>query len=341
MRLIGYARTLSCAPPTAYFPDAILARAASDPPSARGGWGHEPRPLRSTLDLGRHAVDHPFARVSRRIQERLDTHRGECYNESWKSSSGVTEEAHVARVISFLIVTLLVFLGVSAPTSAQAATASQVAEAQRILTKLGIPTGPVDGIWGAQTAQGTCTFRQIAGLPVSRRTITTTDLAKLRQYNAAYASLGHIRAPVRNGRTTYLLATRTCQTMLYVRGGAYVRVMRISTGKPGYSTPVGNYLLGSTRPGWSCSTIYPGGCRNHNEGVNARYLTKGVLYSKYGNMYNKRVITGAYLLHGSTSVPTYPASHGCLRVRVSDADWMYRTISNRAGGIYLSIVGSY
>lgn len=231
-------------------------------------------------------------------------------------------------------------LGLSA-APAQAATSAQIAEVQRILTKFAIPVGPVDGIWGPRTAQGMCTFRQIAGLPASRRTIWTSDLAKVRQYHAAYRSLGSIPAPSRNGRSTYLLAVKTCQTMLYANGGRYVKVFRISTGKPGYGTPSGDYLLGSTRPGWSCSTLYPEGCYQRTVGMNARYTTKGVLYSRYGNMYNKRQIVGAYMLHGSTSVPTYPASHGCVRVSVADSDWMYRYLPNGWHSIYFSIVGAY
>lgn len=245
----------------------------------------------------------------------------------------------VARHLSVLIAALIALAGLAPP--AQAATSGEIVEAQTILTKFAIPTGPVDGIWGPQTAQGMCTFRQIAGLTAHRGAITAGDMATLRSFNASYGSLGSIRAPARNGRTTYLLATRTCQTMMYVRGGAYVRVMRISTGKPGYGTPVGNFWLGATRPGWSCSTLYPESCYYRSQGMNALYSTKGVTYSRYGNMYNKRVITGAYMLHGSTSVPTYPASHGCVRVSVANSDWLYRNISNSGGAVYLSIIGTY
>lgn len=247
----------------------------------------------------------------------------------------------IVRHLSVLVVAFLALVaGVATGPPAQAASA-QISEAQSILTKFAIPTGPVDGIWGPQTAQGMCTFRQIAGLTVSRAGLTEADLARLREFNAAYASLSAIPAPSRNGHTTYVLATRTCQTMLYAHGGAWVRVMRMSTGKPGYGTPTGNFWLGSTRPGWSCSTLYPESCYYRNQGVNALYRTKGVPYSKYGNMYNKRVITGAYMLHGSPSVPTYPASHGCVRVRIADSDWMYRNISNSAGAVYFSIIGTY
>lgn len=247
----------------------------------------------------------------------------------------------LARPGLVLVAALCLFSGVLVPAPAEAATSGEVSEAQTILTKFAIPVGPIDGLWGPKTAQGMCTFRQIAGLPVTRGAITATDLGRLREFNAAYGALGSIPAPAHNGHTTYLLAIETCQTMLYAHGGAYVRAMRISTGKPGYGTPNGGYYLGTTRPGWSCSTLYPESCYYRSAGMNARYWTKGVLYSKYGNMYNKRTITGAYMLHGSSSVPTYPASHGCLRVTVADSDWLYSTVSNSAGTVYLSIIGAY
>jgi hypothetical protein len=118
-------------------------------------------------------------------------------------------------------------------------------------------------------------------------------------------------------------------------------VLRISTGMPGLETPTGSYVLGSTLPGWSCSTLYPETCSDHTVGMNARTPVKGVPFSTYGNMYNKRLITGAYLLHGATSVPTYPASHGCVRVSIEDSDWLYGNLTNAGGTIYLEITGAY
>jgi lipoprotein-anchoring transpeptidase ErfK/SrfK len=32
---------------------------------------------------------------------------------------------------------------------------------------------------------------------------------------------------------------------------------------------------------------------------------------------------GNFAIHGYYSVPTYPASHGCVRVPIWEADWLY------------------
>ena len=42
-----------------------------------------------------------------------------------------------------------------------------------------------------------------------------------------------------------------------------------------------------------------------------------------GALYNPMYFHGGFAIHGSGSVPYYPASHGCVRVSVGDADWLY------------------
>lgn len=130
---------------------------------------------------------------------------------------------------------------------------SDVREAQTIMTKFGIPTGPVDGIWGRQTARGLCAFRSMAGLGSSRNPITTADMSALRNYNAAYASIDSIPAPARGGNTTYVVVDKTCQAMSYVESGRYMKVMAVSTGMSGYDfLPDGySHTLGGTNRGWS------------------------------------------------------------------------------------------
>lgn len=234
------------------------------------------------------------------------------------------------------VVALVAGLGIGLwpAAAAQAATRTEVREAQVIMTKFGLPTGAVDGLYGPNTARALCAFRQMSGLPVSRSTVDAALLAKLRSYNTAYASLASVPAASLNGHATYLLAQKQCQAMLYVENGRYQRIMPMSTGMRGHDTPNGIYSLSSTRRGWSCSTIYPESCNYHAVG-------RFVGISDYGNMYNKRFFrSGGYYVHGSTAVPTYPASHGCIRVPVSDSDWMYDHVGNY-GPTYFMVTGAY
>ena len=46
-------------------------------------------------------------------------------------------------------------------------------------------------------------------------------------------------------------------------------------------------------------------------------------YRSYlGALYEPYFFRGGYAIHGSNSVPAYPASHGCIRTQVVDQDWL-------------------
>ncbi|MGB4800922.1 MAG: L,D-transpeptidase [Candidatus Saccharimonadales bacterium] len=233
------------------------------------------------------------------------------------------------RLVSIVFIAVFVAAALFPPLTA-GAESSSIANAQRIMTKFGIPAGPIDGLSGAKTSRGLCIFRYIAGLSVNRNNLDTTTYTYLKKYDSAYSSLSQIRA---KSSSEYLVAHETCQAMVYARSGYYQRVMAISTGISGHPTPNGSYSLGYTQKGWSCSTLYPESCRNHTEG---RFAS----VSSYGNMYNMRQVTGPIYVHGSTEVPTYPASHGCIRVTVSDSDWMYDNVGN-GGRPIITITGAY
>ena len=40
----------------------------------------------------------------------------------------------------------------------------------------------------------------------------------------------------------------------------------------------------------------------------------GTRISDLGELYRPKYFTGGYAIHGSPSIPPYPASHGCVRV---------------------------
>ena len=75
---------------------------------------------------------------------------------------------------------------------------------------------------------------------------------------------------------------------------------------PGYGwatafTPKGSFRIQAHIPGW-------------------RYAGLGALYRPW-------YFKGGFAIHGSTSVPAYPASHGCIRVTIDDADWLEERLS--------------
>jgi lipoprotein-anchoring transpeptidase ErfK/SrfK len=77
-------------------------------------------------------------------------------------------------------------------------------------------------------------------------------------------------------------------------GGRVFKVIQTSTGKPSTPTVVGSFRFYSKTPGTN---------------------TKGMVDSNY-------FIRG-YAIHGYPEVPTYPASHGCLRIPIPNARFVF------------------
>lgn len=50
--------------------------------------------------------------------------------------------------------------------------------------------------------------------------------------------------------------------------------------------------------------------------------------AELGRLYNPLYFSGGYAIHGSPSVPGYPASHGCVRVSLSNARWLPGALPN-------------
>jgi lipoprotein-anchoring transpeptidase ErfK/SrfK len=44
-----------------------------------------------------------------------------------------------------------------------------------------------------------------------------------------------------------------------------------------------------------------------------------------GDMWRPKFFTGGIAVHGSASVPAFPASHGCVRVSNSAMNWIWDT----------------
>lgn len=175
-------------------------------------------------------------------------------------------------------------VGVFAPQSAEAATTAYRVE-QR-LASLGYPTGTVDGVITSRTRQALCAWRETHGLPIGRYTLTSRDASSV---------LAATRRPS-TSRVTGLHINKTCQILYQVVDHAYRRIVWVSTGAPGYSTPSGTGYVWRKWAGWHQSSIYDGAWM-------------------YDSIYFRRDRPGI-ALHGSSSndlVKSYPASHGCVR----------------------------
>jgi hypothetical protein len=83
--------------------------------------------------------------------------------------------------------------------------------------------------------------------------------------------------------------------LLALADGSHVQaILPISSGKPSTPTILGDFQVYSRVPG---------------------YLPDGMYYSDF--------FTGGYAIHGYDPAPDYPASHGCMRLPIQDAIWVF------------------
>ena len=165
---------------------------------------------------------------------------------------------------------------------------AQIKEAESQLTKLGYWTGPIDGIFDAGTQSALIAFQKWEGREVSGK-LTVDELEAIRSSSSPSArEVGYEHVEIDIDR----------QVMLIVSAEGDVKALPVSTGTgreffdDGQTsiayTPRGRFIVYDKIAGWESGPI--------------------------GRMYYPNYISGGIAIHGSRSVPTKPATHGCIRV---------------------------
>ncbi len=159
---------------------------------------------------------------------------------------------------------------------------------QRALLHEGFAT-PVTGYYDDATARGVLAFRKTNGL--GRDGYATKQVfAMLARGKGAF----RLRYP-KSGKHVEFDWSR--QVLVLANGAKPYRTYHTSSGTPATPTVFGTFKFYLQTPG-----------------INS----KGMVYSSY-------FIRG-YAIHGYASVPTYPASHGCLRVPIPNAVQIFNWI---------------
>ena len=179
-----------------------------------------------------------------------------------------------------------VHVSVLALHAAQGSRGPAVRVLQRRLTRLGYVVGR-RGLYDARTARAVLAFRKLTGMP-------RTFVADGGVFRALAAGKGafHPRFPSHGRHVEASIAHQV--VALIAADGTVERIYPTSTGKPSTPTVRGNFRVYSKTPGLN---------------------SHGMYYSAY-------FIRG-YAVHGYFDVPTYNASHGCLRVPIPDAPAIY------------------
>jgi lipoprotein-anchoring transpeptidase ErfK/SrfK len=182
-----------------------------------------------------------------------------------------------------------------------------VVAAQRQLTALKYYAGPLDGDRGAAFTSAVMAFQKVNALGADG-SVGKYTLAALK--NPKTPSLKG------SGGGTRIEVDLTTQVLYVVKDGVIARILPISSGN-------GMHYL--TKEGYQATALSPVGYYH----VQWRYL--GERHAPLGTLYDPQYFYKGWAIHGSNSVPAYPASHGCLRVTRADAKYLLMAIGVGTG----------
>lgn len=168
---------------------------------------------------------------------------------------------------------------------------------QQRLTALGYWNGSADGKFGPVTQQAVWALQKTAGLAPSGITTPATW--------AALAAGTRPRAKSTSGHVIEVDLKR--DLVLFVTNGHVDSAINTSTGG-GYS-----YVSEGVRS----VAITPKGHFATYRVIDANHK------APLGWMYRPRYFTGGVAIHGDSSVPNHPVSHGCVRVTNAAMDWIW------------------
>ncbi len=185
---------------------------------------------------------------------------------------------------------------------------------QQRLADLGYDIGPIDGLAGWRTHYTIMAFQKAEGL--SR---TGEDGAALRE---ALAQASPPAPMVPGGAPNRVEIDLDRQILFLWKGGQLARILSVSTGNGEYYcddfgdcdtaiTPTGEFRIGRKASGLEVSTL--------------------------GELWDPMYFYGGIAIHGSPSIPAYPASHGCVRVPMYASASLFNQVPS---GTMVYVVGN-
>lgn len=195
------------------------------------------------------------------------------------------------NALLILILLLTVETGVSAKVAIQqkAFSKNSIFEAEKILAGLGYWIIKADGIKDSSTYHAVAAFQKVEG---RKRTgvLTQDELEAMRRASrpaAAYSESAHIEVDIRR------------QVLFLVdASGIVTHILPVSTGNEQKYFDEGKWQIAHTPRGMFQIT---------------RQI-KGIRRAPLGTLYHPNYFYGGVAIHGSNSIPFYPASHGCVRI---------------------------
>ena len=179
-----------------------------------------------------------------------------------------------------------------------------VLDLERKLDALRFDVGPIDGVYDGTTAHAVTAFQKVHGM---KRTARATD-----DVVARVASTTGTPPPlVPGGGATRVEVDLPRQVLFLYQGDQIFKILPVSTGNnerfcvegrcERAVTPGGSFRIYRRAGGWEKSPL--------------------------GLLYNSQYFNAGVAIHGAPSVPPYPASHGCVRIPMSAAEWFPSKVS--------------
>jgi lipoprotein-anchoring transpeptidase ErfK/SrfK len=173
---------------------------------------------------------------------------------------------------------------------------------QTRLTGLKYYFGAVDGERGGQFRAAVMAFQKVNGLSadgsVGKMTLAALKTPKTPRLRGA-------------GGGTRVEVDLSKQVLYLVQNGAIARILPVSSGSgKKYFTKKGNKATALSPVGYYT--------------IQRRII--GERKADLGTLYDPQYFYKGWAIHGSNSVPGYPASHGCIRVTRTDAKYLLKAI---------------
>jgi len=187
-----------------------------------------------------------------------------------------------------------------------------VRDMQARLAALKYYPGKIDGQFGLDTLEAVWAFKEVQGFPINSANQDVVSIAVERRLvhpsapKVLVSGGGSMRVEVNMGNETLVLYNRNKVELIshVSTGGGYRFCNR---GSCGFAiTPTGNYFAIGYSPGW--------------------------IQVPLGQMYNSVWFIGTkFAIHGEndSSVPFFPASHGCVRIPFDIANFFHTLIKIR------------
>lgn len=188
------------------------------------------------------------------------------------------------------------------PALTRGAKGPEVQAMEQKLADLKYDTGKVDGVFDAATGHAVMAFQKVSGLERSAK--ATPAVLE------AIAGAGEPAPMLASGGANRVEIDLKRQVLQVYKGGALVRTLSVSTGNEKRYCVEGECDVAVT----------PGGSFKVNRKI------RGLRVSRLGELYNPLYFNGGIAMHGSSSVPAYPASHGCVRVPMNSSLWLFDNV---------------